>query len=330
MKMLSPERKARESQTGAALLPLAIILLSAGTLLLVGLMVQLSTNLIKIGNEREQRMKVYAAEAAINRVIADLIRGADGVSTTYTTTQPHTAGGAFDTFIITTSYTAPSITVNDYIPTVAISLPTPSQAIPPTQQNYVDPGVTNPQLATIPAGKAFLMRLYNVKAGTIQVNWAFSPSVVTRVGIWAGMPVDSTTKLPYQPGLIDGWPRDKPILDTGNTSATATSNRTAPVTVDPATDGSGGVYTIGFGNPTGNTATTTAPFAPSGGPNDTWIYAKAYKDYIITAAVGSVSVATYVRQVPGFAEPPSSSATWGPSYVSFITNEVYAYTWLSP
>ncbi|MBI2865741.1 MAG: hypothetical protein HYX99_00050 [Chloroflexi bacterium] len=319
------------------ILPLAIVLLAAGMLVLTPLLSQLATMLQKGGNEREQRMKVYAAETSINRVIADLIRGADGVGTTYTTTQPHT-GGSFQTFTITTSYSAPSVTVNDYTPTITISLPTGTQARPATQLNYVDPGVTHPQLATIPGGYTYLIRLYNVKAGTLQVNWAYSPAGISRLGVWAGMPVDNRTNQPYPPGQLDRWPTEQPILDTGFTSATATFNRTAAIAVDPATDGSGGVYTLVFDNSRGTQSKTTAAFAASGGPGDTWVYVKAYKDYIITATVGGVSVSAYLRQVPGYAEPPgvvslgsnSYSYTFATNNVSFITNGVYSYTWLSP
>lgn len=311
-------------------LPLVLILLAVSLPLLVVSLSGVATMLQKGGDEREQRMKTYAAEAAINRVIADLIRGSDGVGTTYVTTGPHIGGQPYDTFTITTSYSAPSVTVNGYSPAVTLSLPSGGQTIPATQQNYVDPGLAHPQLAAIPAGYAYLMRLYNVKAGTIQVNWAYSPNGISRVGLWAGMPVSNQTGQPHPPGQIDRWPTEHPILDTGFTSGTASFNRTEAMTVDPASDDSGGVYTIVFDNSRGNQSKTTAAFAPSGGTGDTWIYVKAYKDYIVTATVAGVSVSAYLRQVPGFSEPPAYTTPWSTSNVSFLTNEVYVYTWLSP
>ncbi len=287
------------------------------------------TTMLQSGyKEREQAMARYAAEAAINRVIADMIRGADAYPTTYTTTEPHT-GGTYQTFTITTSYPIPSVTVNDYPVNLTISLSTPSQTKPASQQNYVDPGVTNPYLATIQGGDAYLMRLYNVNAGIIQVNWAYSPAGSSRIGVWAGMPVDSGTNAPYLPGRLDKWPTQTPILDTGSTPSNVDYNRSIALQVNPATDGSGGVYTIVF-NAKGTTPKTTMPFQPSGGLHDTWIYVKAYKDYIITATAGGVSVSAYVRQVPGFAEPPSWESGWTTSNANFITNKVYIYAWSPP
>jgi len=329
----------RAMRQGGWILPLAIILLAAGTLMVVTLLPYLSTMLHKSGSEREQTMKRYACEAAINRVIADLIRGADAVSTTYTTTSPHKAGQSYDTFTITTNYTVPTVTVNDYTPTLEISLPTAEQEKPSDQQNYVDPGVTHPNLAVVEAHHGYLMRLYNVKAGTLQINWAYSPKGETKIGIWAGMPVDKKTGEPYPAGEIDHWPADH-ALAISKAGAKESYNLTEPLSVDPETDDSGGVYTIVFYNSNGR-AKTTAPFQPSGSTDDTWIYVKAYKDYIITATIDGISVSAYVRQVPGFSEPPTveyvgSNATkdyvanWATDNVSFITNEVYVYTWLSP
>jgi hypothetical protein len=311
---------------------LAIILMAVGALVMTPLLSQLATGLGRGGSEREQRFKVYVAEAAINRTMADLIRGADGVATTYTTTEPNT--GNNNVYTITTSYTAPSVTVSDYTPSVTLTLPTSVQSQPTAFPNYFDPGITHPNLATVAPGRAYLMRLYNVKAGTIQVNWAYSPAGISRIAIWRGMPVVSLVPIPA--GLVITAPTNNPILDTGSSPSTATYSRTVALAVNPATDNSGGVYTIVFEN-RHNVTLTTAAFAPSGGTSNTWVYAKAYRDYNVTATVGSVSVSAYVRQAPGFTEPPAVtgasptfSYTWATNNVSFITNEVFAYTWNSP
>ncbi|MDP2919576.1 MAG: hypothetical protein Q8O43_05090 [Dehalococcoidia bacterium] len=310
------------------LLPLAIILLSVGALIVTGLLPYVSVMLQSGYQERELAMARYTAEAGINRVVADMVRGADAYPTTYTTTQPHIGGGSYQTFTITTSYTIPSVTVNDYATSIQISLPTQSQAKPASQQNYVDPGVTHPYLATIQGGYAYLMRLYNVKAGILQVNWAYSPQGNTRIGVWAGMPVDKSTNAPFPPGQLAQWPQESPILDTGFAPSNVDYNRTGAIVVDPATDGSGGVYTIAFNAKTSNLA--TLPFQPSGGLHDTWIYVKAYKDYIITATAGGVSISTYVRQSPGFSEPPVWTTGWAVNNPGWITNGVYVYTWSPP
>ncbi len=142
------------------------------------------------------------------------------------------------------------------------------------------------------------------------------------------MPVDSGTNAPYLPGRLDKWPTETPILDTGSTPSNVSYNRSAALVVNPATDGSGGVYTIVFSSK--GTTMTTNPFQPSGGTTDTWIYVKAYKDYIVTANASGVSVSAYVRQVPGFAEPPVWTSPWAINNPTFITNKVYIYTWNPP
>ncbi len=315
----------RPTGSPGMVLLLAVVLLAAGMVVLIPLLSQMATMLQKGGSEREQRMKVLAAEAALNRVVSDMVRGADAVGTTYNTTSPHDPGRSHQDFTIVTSYAQPSVTANDYTPTVTLSLPTPSQTKPLAQNEYVDPGTVHPYLATVPANRGYLMRLYNVKAGTVQVNWAYNEEGKSRVGIWAGIPLDDDE--PLSPGRIDDWPESDSLEE--NRVNNATYNRTLAITVDPATDDSGGVYTIIFFNNDNETKTTVA-FSPSGGPEHTWMYAKAYKDYIVNATVGAITVSAYVRQVPGFSEPPAYTTPWSPTAVSFITNEVYTYTWLSP
>lgn len=334
--MRRPRFQSRKGERGQ-LLPLAIILLGVGTLMVTTLMPFLTTMLQSGYKERERAMARYAAEAAINRVIADMIRGADAYPTTYTTTTPHGGGGSYDTFNITTSYTAANVTVNNYTASVTISIPSANQSKPSDQQSYIDPGVTHPQLAIIETGYAYLVRLYNVKAGTIQVNWAYEQQSSSKIGIWTGMPVDSQTNLPYPPGRINKWPTEKPILETSQVPDNRIYNRTEAVVVDPTTDDSGGVYTIVFDNSRGGVAKTTNAFQPSGGTNDTWIYVNAYKDYLVTATAenvantaDNVTISAYVRQVPGFMEPPAESTAWSVTNPSFTTNKVYVYTWSPP
>ncbi|MBI2860812.1 MAG: hypothetical protein HYX91_04815 [Chloroflexi bacterium] len=325
-----PGQARSASREKGQLLLLAIILLGVGTLVVMTLIPYASTMLASGHSERELAMARYAAEAGISRVTADMVRGADAYGTTYTTTSPHKGGQPYSTFQITTSYSAPAVTVNSYSVTPQVSLPTPTQAVPATQQNYVDPGVTHPNLATIPAGYAYLMRLYNVKAGTIQVNWAYSPAGISRMGVWAGIPTSSPSNDPIPPGQISSWPTQHPILETGFTPANATYNRTQALVIDPATDDSGGVYTIVFDNSRGVSGKTTAAFSPSGGTGDTWVYIKSYKDYIISATTGGVTISAYVRQVPGYSEPPAWETGWSASNPSFITNKVYVYSWNPP
>jgi hypothetical protein len=130
--------------------------------------------------------------------------------------------------------------VNDYTPTVTLSLPTASQAKPTNQQSYVDPGVTHRGLTTVAGTQAYMVRLYNVKAGTLQVNWAYSHASVSAIKIWAG--ISAENGVPILAGALASAPRVSPVLDIGSTPSTAVFNHSAPLPVDPATDRSGGVY----------------------------------------------------------------------------------------
>ena len=316
-----------QGSPGQALLLVMIILAGSG-LLMVPLMSQLSSALNNGEDEREQRYKVLAAEAAIERTKADLVRGADGVATTYRPIRP---GFPATVYQITTAYTPPSVSIAGFTPSVTVTT-LPNQFSAPTQQpDYFDPGVIHPQFVSVPTAKGYLMRLYNVKPGIISINWAYNVSGSTSVGLFAGMPGAGT---PIAPGQISSYPTDTAILT--RVVFVGTNNKLGPITVDPLSDGSGGVYTIVFFNNTGSTITTSA-FSASGATANTWVYATSFKDYAITATVGSINVRTQVRQVPGFSEPPAItgvaptfSYTWATNNVAFLTNAVYDYTWLSP
>lgn len=307
-----------KGQKGVAL-PLAIIAVALAALILVPVLLFASSSFVEQAHVQERARARLAAEAAIKRVIADLVRGADGIPTTYTTTSPHKAGMPYDTFYLTTTYTIPSVTVDNYTPVVTIQTPAAATVPTPTQQ-YADPGVTNPDLASLPQGYGYLMRIYNVAPGTLQVNWAYSPAAVARIGVWEGVPVNPTTGQPYTPGRIDRWPTDPPILDTGSSPGNVTYVRTYPIAVT-----TGGVYSIVFDNTRGSNAKTTSAFAPSGGLSDTWIYAVAYRDYRITATAGDVTVTAYVRQIPGYSQPPTGN--WSSTNSSWITNTVLTRSW---
>lgn len=313
-----------QGQDGQAVVAVLILVVVAA-LLLTPFLGQLATSLRKGSVEREQRFKILAAEAALQRTRGDLIRGADGVATTYTTQRP---GFPATIYTIATAYTPPSVTVSGFTPTVTLTNP---QVKPAEQPAYVDPGLAHPQLATVPTGNGYLLRLYNVKAGTVSFNWAYSPGGATNLGIWAGMPGAGP---PTPPGQISVFPADAALLTRAVFSGT--DNKLGPITVAPSTDGSNGVYTIVFFNNTGSTVTTAA-FSSSGGTANTWVYATAYRDYTLTATVGSITVSVQFRQVPGFTEPPAVtgasptfSYTWATTNVSFIPNDVFTYTWLSP
>ena len=108
--------------------------------------------------------------------------GAGAIPTTYNTYSPHKPGKTYTSYQITTSYTVPSVTVNGYTPAVSIATPQ-AGAVPAGTEQYIDPGVSNPQLASVSSGRGYLMRLFNVRAGTLTVNWAYSPAGRARVAV---------------------------------------------------------------------------------------------------------------------------------------------------
>lgn len=305
---------------GGYMLPLTLVALAFATLVVIPLLVYASTRFLSEARLQDAARARLAAEAGLNRVVSDLIRGADGVPTVYTTTNPPGAGQTV-VFTFTTSYAVPTVNINGYSPVITIAR-APTAWGPAMVQQYFDPGVRCPYLASVSPGYGYLIRLYNVHSGTIQVNWAYTPEGTSRVGVWAGLPVDPHTKMPYPPGQIDGWPTDTPILDTGLSPAKATYNRTDPRSIGP------GFYTIVFYKFGGTTPIYTRPFQPSGGTEDTWIYAVAATDYLISSRVGDVNLSAYVRQIPGYMEPPSGD--WGPNNPAWITNTLYARSWSTP
>ncbi|MFW0858642.1 MAG: hypothetical protein AAGB97_00385 [Dehalococcoidia bacterium] len=268
-----------------------LLFLVVGSLLVASLVPFLGAGFRRQAAGRVQVMAGYAAEAGIKRVVADLIRGADVLS-------PH--------------YTVPKITVNDHTPTIAIRAATITL---PSEQLYVDPGVRDPALRLIPAREGYLMRLHHVHEGELRVNWAYSPAGLTWVGIWKGLTAQDA-------GRIYDWPREKPLA----VARSRPKDDHNHVSVDITTPG---IYTIVFYN-RGHIDRVTKPFRSPGGTGDTWIYVRAFRDYIITATAGGISVSAYVRQVPGFSEPPVRQAGWTGDKSSWITNKISIYTWNPP
>lgn len=101
-----------------------------------------------------------------------------------------------------------------------------------------------------------------------------------------------------------------------------TYNRGEAVPVTP------GVYSIVFDNTRGVGTKTTAPFAPSGGTGDTWIYMSAYRDYVVRATAQDVTVSAYLRQIPGYSQAPETA--WSPANSAWVDNKVYVYSWNPP
>jgi hypothetical protein len=268
-----------------------IIFLIVGSLIVASMVPFLGAGFRRQFISRELVVEGYAAEAGVKRVIADLIRGVDALS-------PH--------------YPIPVITLNEHTPTIDVR---PAIIAPPSEAAYIDPGVRDPALSVIPAGQGYLMRLHHVKVGRLRVNWAYSPAGLTRLGVWRGRTAQAA-------GRITAWTGRDPIAGDPIGVAESRGGDRNHISVD-ITDP--GIYTIVFFNDAG-TKVTTRSFE-RGGDTSTWILVRAHQDYIIAATAGRVSVSAFVRQVPGFSEPPVGE--WvGRS--SWITNEVSILSWRAP
>ena len=129
---------------------------------------------------------------------------------------------------------------------------------------------------------------------------------------------------PYAPGQITSFPSETPVADSHWSNANVNSVRTPALTTQE-----GKVYSIVFFIYTGQAgARTTQPFAGGGGASETWIYLAAYRDYLMTATAGDVVIKGYIRQLPGYTQPPNTG--WTPTSVSWIPSGAFIRSWTLP
>ena len=309
---------------GGQALAWALVFLAVASLVVTPLLLFAGTSLRARDRAQELDGQRWAAEAAVRRVMADLAMGADALPATYDTYSPHKPGKPYTTYQIATSYTVPTVAANGYTAAVSIASPQAGVALAGTQQ-YIDPGVANSKLSSVAKGKGYLMRLFNVRAGTLIVNWAFSPAGRTRIAVWDGLPVDPATGAPYAPGEIPSFPLETPVADSHWSNTNATSVRTPALNTLE-----GKVYSVVFfvyGDQTGGPR-NARPFVGAGGVDETWVYLLAYRDYLIAATAGDVTAQAYVRQVPGFSQPPATA--WSPSGVAWVPNRAFIRSWALP
>ena len=100
----------------------------------------LATHFRTVARAEDDERLYYALDATVELVLADLVRGADPTAA---------------------SYTAPSVVLNE-VSTTTVAVSTPSTAGPAATQQYFDPGVTNPELLTIPSGEGYLLHMLSV------------------------------------------------------------------------------------------------------------------------------------------------------------------------
>lgn len=275
-------------------LGLAVILMMVASMVVSSVLVFTSTMLLGQFRTEKNVEALLAADAGLEAVMSDLVRGADAVTTTYP---------------------VPVVSANGYTPTITVGTPLTTSGPAPTFQ-YIDPGYQDPDFATVATSSGYLVHLYNLPASTatftnvLQVNWAYNPAAATRIGIWKDV---ITYKLA---GLITTYPTEHPILDTGRSRGNETFNQTNLVVLDTIP----GIYSIIFWNPSGSSARTTSPFKPSGSVADSWIYTSSFRDYTITSTVEGTSVQAYVRQTPGPMSPPIGD--WSRTNTSLVTQTV--------
>ena len=191
-----------------------------------------------------------------------------------------------------------------------------------TIQQYIDPGLANPDFATVSPGEGYLLRIWNVHSGLMSVNWArhtadFSQAKTT-VMVFRGLVLDKGALLP--PGRIIAKPpsKDNELLVSKASRPGETFASSGYVDVDK------GLYTVVFWNDSSKEVITD-PFAATGNRVNTWVYVPAFKDYLVDVGVGTVGLKSVLRQVPGPTEPPAFP--WANTNINWIRNQVYIMSW---
>ncbi|MBI2919154.1 MAG: hypothetical protein HYY01_14360 [Chloroflexi bacterium] len=220
------------------------------------------------------------------------------------------------------SYTSAFQLESDMLLFIATSNSAPAVMVRQISQQYVDPGLKNPNFSTMVAKEGYLLRIYNVRPGLLMVNWAsHTPDFKegkTSIQVFRGLVIDSGALV--TPGKITSKPSSS-----GNDLVLAASSRPHEAFVRTGfVDVDTGVYTIVFFNDSASTM-ITEPFAATGNKEDAWIYVPAFKDYLVDVQVGKVGLKAVVRQIPGPTEPPDFP--WSTTNINWIENLVLIQSW---
>lgn len=303
---------------GGFTLPFVLVMVAL-SLVAVSSVTFLAAHFRSIASEEDGERIYYAMDAKIESVMADLVRGAD---------------------LLDPSYIPPVAEVNGLSPGLIVTEPGEAANPPPIQQ-YFDPGGRNPFLVSIDDDQRYLVHIFNVHPGVLQVNWAFDLVDTEEVDDESsdreggddrdkadGQKVEVILEVLVdigkdRPGRANGCPSgalaalEKRKFD----SPGAYSVSSGPIDITEP-----GIYSVAFCvAKLKNARLITRPFKPSGRLEDTWIYAIAYKDYKITAEVGDASLTAFVRQMPGPTQPPAGD--WSDVNISWITNLITPYQW---
>ncbi len=234
----------------------------------------------------------------------------------------------------------------DHMAFIATSSEQPSGLLTGATHQYIDPGVTDQDLATLPAGTSYVAQLNNVHPGLLSVNWAFEavPNASHNahddddrltVRIFRGLVVDDGKLV--SPGRYTHSSDDDhshPFEDDGDGNDLVGEVHVHPYHGEASLQTGlfkvdSGLYTIIFSNGGGgpeNPTMKTQAFAPSGTIADTWIFAASHRDYLVRSDVGNLGLTSVVRQIPG----PQGPLPWSPKSVSLVPNLVVIKSWSEP
>lgn len=211
---------------------------------------------------------------------------------------------------------------SDQLLFVAISNTAPGQVFRQVTQQYFDPGLKDPAFANVAAKEGYLLRVYNSHPGLLNVNWASHTAdfqaAKTSVQVFRGIVLSSGAVVP--PGKITAKPpsQDNDLLISVSSRPGEAFVRSGFIDVNT------GLYTIVFFNDSSSTVITDAS-AATGNKEQTWVYAAAYKDYLVDVTVGKVGLKAVLRQIPGPTEPPL--IPWSATNISWIENLVLIQSW---
>ncbi|MFP3975375.1 MAG: hypothetical protein ACLFVK_04035, partial [Dehalococcoidia bacterium] len=192
-------------------LPMALILVTLAMLLAAFVVPQFHVISRSYVSAEKDLMAYYAAEGAIDVVIAELSHGNNPIEE---------------------GYEAPNVTMNGYTPTITISRPNAGNA-PDSEETHFDPNTSDPELEQLQPGNGYLLRLHDIHPGQMEINWAYTPAGLTKIGIW-----QSDTR--SDPGKVLSWPDEDPV----HTHESTSSNNHLSFTVSES-----GTYNVVFFNP---------------------------------------------------------------------------------
>ncbi|MBI4281917.1 MAG: hypothetical protein HY672_00300 [Chloroflexi bacterium] len=223
---------------------------------------------------------------------------------------------------IRVTYTSDFQLEADMLAFIATSNSAPTTVTRQISQQYIDPGLRDPTMAQIASHEGYVLRIYNVHPGLLNVNWAAHAPDYKQAGksvqVFRGVVISSGVVVP--PGRTTSA-----VPSQGNDLLASSSSRPGEAFVRTGyIDVDMGLYTIVFYNDSSSTLITD-PFAATGNPQDTWIYVPAYKDYLVDVQVGNVGLKAVVRQSPGPTEPPASP--WSRTNISWTENLVFIQSW---